>query len=88
MVKTDLLSEHRNKVRTDVAIVIEVVVKTVEGEYKKVSIREGYSAYNDDPGFLTLYREGDEVRGGIARGAEIVQLHGDPCACAACQGFL
>jgi len=80
--------EYENKVKTIVAIDIEATVKTFEGEFKKVWICEGYNGPNDRSDTLTLYREGDEVRNGIARGCEIVQLHVEECRCAVCEGRL
>lgn len=82
------IDEYKNKVRTIVSIDIEATVKTPEGEFKKVWICEGYESAQDKGDTLTLYREGDEVRGGIARGSEIVKLHVEKCRCAACEGYL
>jgi hypothetical protein len=83
-----LFDQYENKIQAIVAIDIEATVKTHEGEYKKVWITEGYAKHGDRPGILTLYAEGDEVRGGIAQGCVIEILHGETCMCAACGGYL
>ena len=81
-----LIDNSTGKVKTIVSIDIEATVKTFDGEFKKVWICEGYNGPNDRSDTLTLYREGDEVRGGIARGMEIVQLHAETCVCIDCGG--
>jgi len=83
-----LTDAFENKVYRIDSLDIEATVKTPQGEFKKVWICEGYNGPNDRPDVLTLYRKGDEVRGGIARGSEIVQLHVETCRCAACEGFV
>jgi hypothetical protein len=83
-----LFDQYTGKIQTVVSIDIEALVRTPEGEYKKVWICEGYDGPDDENGILTLYREGDEIRGGIAQGSVIERLHSATCKCAVCLGIL
>ena len=80
----DIFQQYATKIQRIVAMDIEATVRAPDGEIKKVWICEGYATAGAWDGILTLYREGDEVRTGVAQGLRIVDLHPEPCQCAAC----